>query len=212
VRVDGVEMKLDIVRHERPRGGSQAYWCCPTCGREVWHLYIRTEGLVCRKCAGLDYWSRQTCRGAEPRAQSAPQARCPAWSAVASAAAAAALAAGLLGSDGGSRVRDTARISRSHCRSAPSRLWPIPGHGRPRSVCSSSSLRPRGDRLLGVTISAGGWVQVLLSTVLGDFSRYILAWKLCTTMSATDVSDTLLAALGVRFEPGQGFASATAVE
>src|SRR5262249_40027350 len=27
------------------------------------------------------------------------------------------------------------------------------------------------------------------------FSRYILAWKLCTTMSATDVSDTLLVAL-----------------
>ena len=27
--------------------------------------------------------------------------------------------------------------------------------------------------------------------MLDDFSRYILAWKLCTTMSATDVSDTL---------------------
>jgi len=33
------------------------------------------------------------------------------------------------------------------------------------------------------------------STVLDDFSRYILAWKLCTTMSATDVSDTLQVAL-----------------
>jgi len=31
--------------------------------------------------------------------------------------------------------------------------------------------------------------------VLDDFSRYILAWKLCTTMSATDVSDTLKVAL-----------------
>src|SRR5262249_13717648 len=30
---------------------------------------------------------------------------------------------------------------------------------------------------------------------LDDFSRYILAWKLCTTMSATDVSDTLQVAL-----------------
>jgi transposase InsO family protein len=37
--------------------------------------------------------------------------------------------------------------------------------------------------------------------VLDDFSRYILAWKLCTTMSATDVG-----AAGVRFEPGQGSA------
>jgi putative transposase len=31
--------------------------------------------------------------------------------------------------------------------------------------------------------------------VLDDFSRYILAWKLCTTMSAADVSDTLQLAL-----------------
>src|SRR5215831_11890307 len=38
-----------------------------------------------------------------------------------------------------------------------------------------------------------GWGWFYLSTVLDDFSRYILAWKLCTTMSATDVSDTLLA-------------------
>src|SRR3989441_11362119 len=30
-----------------------------------------------------------------------------------------------------------------------------------------------------------GWGWVYLSTVLDDFSRYILAWKLCTTMSAT---------------------------
>jgi putative transposase len=36
-----------------------------------------------------------------------------------------------------------------------------------------------------------GWGWFYLSTVLDDFSRYILAWKLCTTMTATDVSDTL---------------------
>jgi putative transposase len=40
-----------------------------------------------------------------------------------------------------------------------------------------------------------GWGWFYLSTVLDDFSRYILAWKLCTTMSATDVSDTLQLAL-----------------
>ena len=40
-----------------------------------------------------------------------------------------------------------------------------------------------------------GWGWFYLSTVLDDFSRYILAWKLCTTMSATDVSNTLQAAL-----------------
>ena len=40
-----------------------------------------------------------------------------------------------------------------------------------------------------------GWGWYNLSTVLDDFSRFILAWKLCTTMTATDVSDTLAMAL-----------------
>jgi putative transposase len=40
-----------------------------------------------------------------------------------------------------------------------------------------------------------GWGWFYLSTVLDDFSRYILAWKLCTAMTATDVSDTLTVAL-----------------
>ena len=40
-----------------------------------------------------------------------------------------------------------------------------------------------------------GWGWFYLSSVLDDFSRYILAWKLCTTMTATDVSDTLALAL-----------------
>ena len=40
-----------------------------------------------------------------------------------------------------------------------------------------------------------GWGWFYLSTVLDDFSRYILSWKLCTTMTARDVSDTLDMAL-----------------
>jgi putative transposase len=36
-----------------------------------------------------------------------------------------------------------------------------------------------------------GWGWYYLSTVLDDFSRYILAWKLTTGMAATDVQDTL---------------------
>ena len=34
-----------------------------------------------------------------------------------------------------------------------------------------------------------------MSTILDDFSRYIIAWKLCTTMRAEDVTDTLKLAL-----------------
>jgi putative transposase len=40
-----------------------------------------------------------------------------------------------------------------------------------------------------------GWGWFYLSTVLDDFSRYIIAWKLCTTMKAEDVTDTLSLAL-----------------
>jgi putative transposase len=40
-----------------------------------------------------------------------------------------------------------------------------------------------------------GWGWQYLSTVLDDFSRYIIAWKLCTTMRAEDVTDTLAMAL-----------------
>lgn len=39
------------------------------------------------------------------------------------------------------------------------------------------------------------WGWYYLSTVLDDFSRYILAWKLTPTMNANDVQDTLLLAL-----------------
>jgi putative transposase len=40
-----------------------------------------------------------------------------------------------------------------------------------------------------------GWGWFYLSTVLDDFSRFIVAWKLCTTMSAADVTATLELAL-----------------
>ena len=40
-----------------------------------------------------------------------------------------------------------------------------------------------------------GWGWFYLSSVLDDFSRYIIAWRLCTTMRAEDVTDTLELAL-----------------
>lgn len=36
-----------------------------------------------------------------------------------------------------------------------------------------------------------GWGWIYLATVLDDYSRYIIAWKLCSTMRAEDVTDTL---------------------
>jgi transposase InsO family protein len=40
-----------------------------------------------------------------------------------------------------------------------------------------------------------GWGWYYLSTVLDDFSRFVVAWKLCTTMKAEDVTATLDLAL-----------------
>jgi putative transposase len=40
-----------------------------------------------------------------------------------------------------------------------------------------------------------GWGWYYLSTVLDDYSRFIIAWRLCTNMGASDVSDTLDEAL-----------------
>ena len=40
-----------------------------------------------------------------------------------------------------------------------------------------------------------GWGWYYLGTILDDFSRYILAWRLSSTMAATDVQDTLQLAI-----------------
>ena len=40
-----------------------------------------------------------------------------------------------------------------------------------------------------------GWGWMYLSTILDDFSRYVVAWKLCTTMTSRDVAETLELAL-----------------
>jgi len=40
-----------------------------------------------------------------------------------------------------------------------------------------------------------GWGWYYLSTVLDDYSRYIITWKLCTNMRAEDVTDTMQLAL-----------------
>lgn len=40
-----------------------------------------------------------------------------------------------------------------------------------------------------------GWGWYYLSTIMDDYSRYIITWRLCTGMTAQDVSDTLEDAL-----------------
>ncbi len=63
----------------------------------------------------------------------------------------------------------------------------------------SSGTRPQSPNQLWQThftyLKVIGWGWFHLSTILDDFSRYIIAWKLCTTMRAEDVTDTLKLAL-----------------
>jgi transposase InsO family protein len=40
-----------------------------------------------------------------------------------------------------------------------------------------------------------GWGWYFLSTILDDYSRYIISWRLMTTMAARDITDTLKDAL-----------------
>ena len=40
-----------------------------------------------------------------------------------------------------------------------------------------------------------GWGWMYLSTILDDFSRYVVAWKRCTSMTSRDVTETLELAL-----------------
>jgi putative transposase len=52
----------------------------------------------------------------------------------------------------------------------------------------SSATRPRRPNELWQTdftyLKVIGWGWFYLSTILDDYSRYIIAWKLCTTMKA----------------------------
>jgi transposase InsO family protein len=71
---------------------------------------------------------------------------------------------------------------------------------RPRHQTSSPSRRCK-HRLPGsgqtdfTYLKVIGWGWFYLSTILDDFSRYIVAWKLCTTMKVSDVTETLTMAL-----------------
>ncbi len=55
-----------------------------------------------------------------------------------------------------------------------------------------------------------GWGWFYLSTILDDFSRYIIAWKLCTTMKAEDVTAAGIGPQGIRLRSGDGQPQASA--
>ena len=78
-----------------------------------------------------------------------------------------------------------------------------PDGNQTRSLCVSSETATRSTAItvknvrsiLQTNHTKGSRSEFYLSTVLDDFSRYIIAWKLCTTMKAEDVTVTLDLAL-----------------
>jgi transposase InsO family protein len=63
-------------------------------------------------------------------------------------------------------------------------------------VASGAERLPTGSRLTDFTyLKSTGWGWYYLSTVLDDFSRYIVVWKLCAVMCACGVTATLDLAL-----------------
>ena len=67
-----------------------------------------------------------------------------------------------------------------------------------RAVCAERCKYGSGRRsasALLTPLKVIGWGWFYLSTILDDFSRYIIAWKLCTSMKVDDVTDTLDLAL-----------------
>jgi hypothetical protein len=62
VVTDGRPEVLEVVCDARFFGGDgQRFFLCPACSRKVQHLYLR-DRLACRRCSGLDYASKHTCR------------------------------------------------------------------------------------------------------------------------------------------------------
>jgi transposase InsO family protein len=69
------------------------------------------------------------------------------------------------------------------------RKTPAPNEG----ALESSPLRQTDFTYLKVI----GWGWFYLSILLDDLSRYIIAWKLCSGMTTSDVHETLTLALGL---------------
>src|ERR1700738_3050199 len=72
------------------------------------------------------------------------------------------------------------------------RIFAADGLGDTTELTADPDLERVGIVVATIALVA---VDVLLLTVLDDFSRYIVAWKLCATMCADDVTATLDLAL-----------------
>ena len=89
--------------------------------------------------------------------------------------------------------------SRQIALQSPAGQWTSsPTKPRPSTRCSSRACKhalPGKGQTDFTDFKIIGWGWYYLSTILDDYSRYIIAWKLCTNMRAEDVTDTIKLAL-----------------
>jgi transposase InsO family protein len=98
-------------------------------------------------------------------------------------------------------------VSRRECRIKRVSDLPGPqqldlfGGDRPRVIVAADAFKDKTTAPIQLWqtdftyLKVIGWGWLYLSTVLDDFSRYIVAWKLCTSMRAEDLNNTLDLAL-----------------
>ena len=92
----------------------------------------------------------------------------------------------------GRTVEITEGIShRLRLRNSPSPLKPIYSDNAQRQDHDHQSALPTDF----TDLKSIGWGWMVRSTILDDFSRYVSAWQLCTTMTSRDVTATLELAL-----------------
>jgi transposase InsO family protein len=98
-----------------------------------------------------------------------------------------------------SRQQEWGRLSRPGRPASPSAPPPPPCRAEPFKRADAFKDKTTARNQLWQTdftyLKVIGWGWFYLSSVLDDFSRYIAAWKLCTTMKAEDVTATLDLAL-----------------
>ena len=63
LHLSGGDLRAGLSYSPNGYGGQQTFFLCPECGQRVRFLYLAGRGVLCRKCARLNYKSQQETKG-----------------------------------------------------------------------------------------------------------------------------------------------------
>ena len=63
LHLKGRDQRVSLSYSPNGYGGKQTFFLCPECGQRVRFLYLAGRGVLCRKCARLNYKSQQETKG-----------------------------------------------------------------------------------------------------------------------------------------------------